>query len=201
MSHDEFDALMITTPIRRRAFYALCALTGLRWVEAGRLRWVQYDGHTLDVQAGQTKNKMRAHVPVPRRLAAILKDLRDATPDDQRRVFRNAPSPRTWRRDLVKAGICSLINPKLTNDLRHDPKNLAGYEDERGHILDRKCLRMTFCTWLKESGVDLRDAQRLMRHSDPALTSKVYTDVRMVDLHRASEAASIRSNSARKQTG
>ena len=44
---------------------------------------------------------------------------------------------------------------------------------------------MSFCTWLKQAGVDLRDAQRLMRHSTPALTSNIYTDVRLADLRAA----------------
>ena len=41
---------------------------------------------------------------------------------------------------------------------------------------------MSFCTWLKQAGADLRDAQRLMRHSDPKLTANVYTDLRVADL-------------------
>jgi len=61
----------------------------------------------------------------------------------------------------------------------------AGYVDARGRRLDRKCLRMSFCTWLKRGGVDLRDAQRLMRHSDPRLTSNVYSDLRVADLRAA----------------
>ena len=39
----------------------------------------------------------------------------------------------------------------------------------------------------KEAGVDLRDAQRLMRHSDPKLTATVYTDLRVQDLRTAAE--------------
>jgi len=46
---------------------------------------------------------------------------------------------------------------------------------------------MTFCTWLKEVGVDLRDAQTLMRHHSPELTANTYTDVRMMNLRAAAD--------------
>ena len=46
---------------------------------------------------------------------------------------------------------------------------------------------MSFCTWLKQAGVDLRDAQRLMRHSDPKLTANIYTDLRVADLRKQME--------------
>lgn len=192
MSHDEFDALMMSTPLRRRAFYAVCALTGLRWSEVGRIHWTQLDGHTMTVPASQTKNDKHADVPVTARLTAILKEYGDRFSRDGK-MFRSIPRPRTWRRDLVRAGLCTLIDPKAPDASRYDVPNLAGYADDRGHILDRKCLRMTYCTWLKAAGVDIRDVQRLMRHSNVNLTAKVYTDVRMMDLHRASESASNRS--------
>jgi hypothetical protein len=38
------------------------------------------------------------------------------------------------------------------------------------------------------AGVPLTVAQRLMRHSDPKLTSNLYTDVWLLDLHGAVEA-------------
>ena len=56
---------------------------------------------------------------------------------------------------------------------------------------------MSFCTWLKAAGVDLRDAQRLMRHSDPKLTSSVYTDIRLPNLRNAVE--SIQPTDAERQ--
>jgi len=53
------------------------------------------------------------------------------------------------------------------------------------HVLSAEIQRL--CTWLKEAGVDLRDAQALMRHSDPKLTSNIYTDIRLKDLRKAVE--------------
>lgn len=54
-----------------------------------------------------------------------------------------------------------------------------------GGLANRKCLRKTFGTWLKESRVDLRDAQRLLRHHDPKLTANIYTDTRLPALQNA----------------
>lgn len=49
-------------------------------------------------------------------------------------------------------------------------------ETARG-VVDFHALRHTFATLLAESGASLVVAQRLMRHSDPSLTSGVYTHV------------------------
>ncbi|MBL7218551.1 MAG: hypothetical protein ISS69_00425, partial [Phycisphaerae bacterium] len=84
-------------------------------------------------------------------------------------------------RDLARAGI-------ITRHVKSGKETYTGYVDERGRRLDRKCVRMSFCTWLKAAGVDLRDAQRLMRHSDPKLTSGVYTDIRISNLRNAVES-------------
>jgi len=47
--------------------------------------------------------------------------------------------------------------------------------DESGRVVDFHALRTTFGTNLARGGVALQLAQRLMRHSDPKLTSSVYT--------------------------
>jgi integrase len=61
-------------------------------------------------------------------------------------------------------------------------------EDDRGRRVDLHSLRLTFGTLLAKSGVPLTVAQRLMRHSDPKLTSNIYTDVRVLDLRGAVES-------------
>jgi len=156
----------------RRAFYLLAATTGLRWREVARLRWGDIDLGTrlVIVPAGQTKNGLQAELPL---IASVVNALREIRPRNVRnsdRVFSAQPTLRTWKRDLYRAGIIG------------EPPPYEGYVDERGRRLDRKCLRMSFCTWLKQAGVDLRDAQRLMRHSDPRLTANIYTDLRVADL-------------------
>ena len=159
--------------LERRAFYVVAANTGLRWRELARLRWrdIDLDAAAVIVPAGQTKNGKEAELPL---IGPVLEALRDIRPNGARpedSVLSGEPRYRTWKHDLRRAGIIG----------QHD----EGYVDDRGRRLDRKSLRMSFCTWLKEAGVDLRDAQRLMRHSTPVLTSNIYTDVRLAELRAA----------------
>ena len=58
--------------------------------------------------------------------------------------------------------------------------------DADGRVLDFHCLRVTFVTRLGRAGVPLVQAQKLARHSDPKLTSNVYTR-----LHRVDEASAL----------
>jgi hypothetical protein len=48
---------------------------------------------------------------------------------------------------------------------------------------------VTFISGLAAAGVHPREAQALARHSDIKLTMQTYTDVRLLDLHRAVESA------------
>jgi len=69
---------------------------------------------------------------------------------------------KTLKKDLSKAGIVFI--------------------DESGRRLDFHALRNTFCTLLAVNHVDFIEASHLMRHSDPKLTMKIYTDASQLDL-------------------
>lgn len=159
----------------RRVFYLLAANTGLRWREIARLRWGDVDFETgmVIVPAGQTKNGKQAELPLVKEVLEALEGIRPENAEASASIFSGEPTLKTWKRDLGLAGLIG--------------KKDAGYCDDRGRRIDRKCLRMSFCTWLKEAGVDLRDAQRLMRHSDPKLTAVTYTDIRISNLRAAVE--------------
>ena len=76
-------------------------------------------------------------------------------------LFPNAPaSVRVIDRDLVAARLAAKVKDKE-----------AQKHDDRGRVLDIHSLRLTFASMLSASGVSLIDAQHLMRHSDPKLTS------------------------------
>jgi len=177
---------------QRRAFYLLGANTGLRWREIARLRWQDFDldAGVVIVPAGQTKNGKQAELPLVAQVVQALAEHRPAWPTGSDRVFSGQPTLKTWKRDLARAGI-------ITRHVKSGKETYTGYVDERGRRLDRKCVRMSFCTWLKTAGVDLRDAQRLMRHSDPKLTSNIYTDIRLPNLRSAVE--SIQPTDAQRQ--
>jgi integrase len=161
---------------QRRVFYLLAANTGLRWREIARLRWqdIHLDQALVIVPAGQTKNGKEAELPLVTPVIDALREIRPINVRLSEKVFSGEPRLKTWKRDLHRVGLLG--------------KNEKGYRDERDRQLDRKCLRMSFCTWLKEAGVDLRDAQKFMRHSDPKLTSNIYTDIRLSGLRAAAQA-------------
>jgi len=77
-------------------------------------------------------------------------------------VFDTAPTLRTFNADLEAAGI---------------PK-----EDEQGRTIDFHALRHTFASLLARAGVPQRQAQDLLRHSDPRLTANVYQHLELYDI-------------------
>jgi hypothetical protein len=54
-------------------------------------------------------------------------------------------------------------------------------EDDTGRRVDSHALRVTFDSRLAASGTSLRTAMELMRHSDARLTTRIYTDPRLLD--------------------
>ena len=182
MHFEDFKKLISVAPPHRQAYYFIAAFMGLRWREIARLHWhdFDFDAGVATVQANQTKNKKKAELPIPDPVIQSLIAIRPENVDLSTKIFNSEPTLRTWKLDLIKADIVS----------KDKKGKLIGYADDQGRIIDRKCLRLSFGTWLKLAGVDLRDAQKLLRHHDPALTSNIYTDVRLVDLKAASEKVS-----------
>ena len=60
--------------------------------------------------------------------------------------------------------------------------------DSAGRVVDFHALRVTFITMLVRSGVSVKAAQELARHSDPKLTMNTYTRLGVTDLAGALEA-------------
>ncbi|MCC7408860.1 MAG: tyrosine-type recombinase/integrase [Phycisphaeraceae bacterium] len=174
----------------RRAFYLLAANTGLRWREVARLTWadVRLDRAEVVIPDQKTKTKKGATLPLIPEVVDALAELRPslmmhgAVQTAQQKIFSNVPTHATWKHDLIRAGIVKAAG-KLTGVPQN--KDLIGFIDDRGRRLDRKCLRMSFCTWLHQKGVDVRTAQALMRHSDINLTTRIYTDLGQSDLRTA----------------
>ncbi|OQB34595.1 MAG: Phage integrase family protein [Candidatus Hydrogenedentes bacterium ADurb.Bin179] len=73
--------------------------------------------------------------------------------------------------------------------------------DGAGRVLDVHALRVTFGTMLARAGVGLATAQRLMRHSTPALTANVYTVLELTDTGAAVNALpSMQANTVEKES-
>ena len=160
------SCLQPSRPTRAIA-YLVAATSGLRPSELGALTWggVDADAWTLRVGAAYTKNRTEAVQPIPAETMAALLRLR-GTASAADLVFPRAPSTRQLRTDLKAAGLA--------------------YVDEAGRVADFHAVgRVTYGTALARAGVSLVQAQRLMRHSTPVLTSNVYTRLELSDARGA----------------
>ena len=84
------------------------------------------------------------------------------TPQDSLFVYRPDSLLDTFERDCKVAGI--------------------PYMSENGRTIDVHSLRRTYGTMLARAGVPLATTQRLMRHSKPETTAKLYIDVEEIDI-------------------
>ncbi len=149
---------------RERALLYRTALeTGLRANELRTLKVSALDLEatppTLRVEAGQSKNRKEATLPLRPALAMKLRD-------HCAMKLPNAP--------VFSLGRWTRTAEMLKADLEAAE---VKYEDDSGRIADFHALRMTFVTNLAKSGVHPRVAQELARHSDVKLTLEVYTHV------------------------
>jgi integrase len=142
--------------------YRVAAETGLRLGElralvAADLDLADLDRASIRVRASNAKNRREARLPLRPGTAAALRDhVAKALPMARVfELFRWWPAAAVLRDDLALAGI--------------------PYRDDAGRVVDFHSLRVTFATNLARSRVPLQLAQRLMRHSDPRLTSSIYT--------------------------
>jgi len=160
---------LVATSGERSLIYLLALRTGLRRNEIRTLRWsdVLLDGPQprLVVRASNAKSRREEAVPLAAELAQELNRIK-LGPDASGKVFRRGmPSHHTFRRDLVAAGI--------------------PHTDREGRRVDLHALRHTFGTSLAKAGVPLQVAMRLMRHTDPKLTARVYVDAGQLPTHEA----------------
>ena len=188
--------------------YLVLATTGLRKGELAQLTVGQLsldsDPAFLTLERGQEKNRQGSTLPLRSDVAAELRQWLADRAAARQQAAAQSPAvkfdPQAARRRVaatgrrvadplpageklfdVPAGLLRIMN----RDLR-----LAGIpkRDERGRTIDVHALRGTFATMLARSGVPMRTAQAVMRHSDPALTANVYTDPRLLDVAGAVES-------------
>jgi len=182
MTAEEVERFLQATALRkyRRAekakeqvlIYKLLLGTGLRSTELSLLtpNQIDFGRCRLTVEAAKTKNKKADILPMRSDLVQSLKEwIETHGIQSNERVFRyNRDSiRRSFYGDLKAAGI--------------DRK------DADGRSLDVHSLRKTFGTMLAAAGVPLTTVQRLMRHSTPLLTAKLYIDVDPINMMQALE--------------
>lgn len=155
----EFSALLRTADEPRRMLYLLMVWTGLRVGEVRSLRrdsfdWEADGGPLVIVEAAYSKRRRREEQPIPVEIAATLRPFIESHPA-RRPVWSLPHDPAAMlRRDLKAAKIA--------------------HEDEQGRTLDMHSLRHTFITRLASSGLPVKAAQVLARHSTVTLTMDTY---------------------------
>ena len=154
----------------RLLVYNLLLGTGLRSTELSLLTPSQIDFEhcRLTIEAAKTKKKKDDVLPIRADLVQSLKkwvETHGIQPHD--RIFR-------YNRYSIRSAFC--------RDLKAAGIERVGAD---GRSLDVHSLRKTFGTMLARAGVPLTTVQRLMRHSTPLLTAKLYIDVDPVDMTQA----------------
>src|SRR5206468_11450799 len=77
--------------------------------------------------------------------------------------------------------------PRIKEHRRWLDKAGIAYTDSAGQRVDLHALRHTFGTMLGKAGVPMRSAMELMRHTDPKLTMRTYSHLRVIDVAGAVE--------------
>lgn len=165
LTPDEQTRLLALPDDKRTTIYKVALVTGLRRAELASLTYDDLVG--LSPREGEFIGgfglRVRAH-NAKNRVEAVL-PLPSGMFLTMYAFPMKVPSMDVFRRDLKAAGI--------------DPTGV-----------DFHSLRVTFATNLARSGAPLALAQRLMRHSDPALTSNIYTQLGFTDEQSAVDRAS-----------
>jgi len=150
--------------------YRLLLGTGLRSTELSLLtpNQIDFERNRLTIEAAKTKNKKDDVLPIRADLVQAVKEWVEMHGiQSHERIFHyNRDSiRRSFYVDLKAAGI-----ERIGKD---------------GRSLDVHSFRKTFGTMLARAGVPLTTVQRLMRHSTPLLTAKLYIDVDPLDMTEA----------------
>ena len=182
-----FAAVARTRTVPQTPMWLTLIETGARFGESAQATWGDFseDRRTLTLRAKTTKSRKERVVPIRTELVKVLGDLR---------LIHHGIRGR-----IPAAGDYIFLTPKgkpwvdgKRNALRrlHKVLEVAGIPrvDERGEKIDIHSLRHTFASRLARSGVGLVQAQKLLGHSDPKLTSAIYTHLDAEDLRSAVES-------------
>lgn len=177
LTHEEADRL-IAAAERRSARYPWLAdfiriglYTGMRPGEILGLEWtrVSFDNAVIEFGAGDQKNGRRARIPANATAREALA---------HRRQYRATHCPGSpWvmcRKDGTRIGSIKTGFAGCVKD--------AGLIDVHPHDLRRTC-----GSWLVQAGVGIERVSALLRHSDVAITARVYAHLRPSDLADAAD--------------
>jgi integrase len=160
--------------------------TAARWGELTATTWLDLDADrmSLTLRAATTKAGRTRVIPLPSELVDELLALRAIHQRVRLRVVQ--PSDRVF---LSPDGADWASYTTNARRLIRRVLDRAGIvrRDALGRVIDIHALRHTAATGMARRGVPLVVAQRVLGHSDPKLTAKVYTHLEVEDLRVAVE--------------
>ena len=110
---------------------------------------IDFEKNSITTTSKKTKKSM-GNRPVPESIMKMLKAYIQSLNSEQEKIFTKKFNPRQWRKICIAASLADL---KF-----HD-------------------LRRTFASVLAQNGISTAVTQRLLEHSSPTLTNKIYTNV------------------------
>lgn len=155
----------------RAILYLISASTGLRWKEVKSLAKESLtlleapQTSTVTILAKDAKNGKDATLPLIPQLVDLLREhVKSLEPGQKlfQRGIREGKGAAMLREDMNKAGV---------------PER-----DDRGRVRDFHALRHTYGTMLAKNGVPLPMVQKMMRHANPATTTKFYIHAEVNDM-------------------
>jgi integrase len=153
---DELRAVLEVANPARKLLYLVAVVTGYRAKELKALRVCDFDAErfSLRLSGELTKNRRNAEQPLPLFVVEILRRLCGDRASNEKLLGVPSHTARELEADMVRAGVA-----KRTDE----------------GVLDFHSLRVTYVTWLAESGAHPGEVQELARHASPDLTFGVYS--------------------------
>ncbi len=153
----------------RATLYMTAAYSGFRASELASLtvsQVIERDGVVLiSIDAKKAKNRKGDSIPLPDCVGeALLKLIKGKKPDET--IWPGKWAEHNRSAEMLRVDLAAAKIPYLLH----------------GKYYDFHSLRSQYATNLVRNGVPISHAQRLMRHSTPALTMKVYAQLGFGDL-------------------
>jgi len=175
----------------RAMLYRLAAGTGFRQGELRSLTPVCFDLEadepTVTVTAAYSKRKRDDRQPIAPELAVVVGPWL-ATKAAGRAVFslpERTKIAEMLRTDAAAARAVWLGEVEGKAQAERAKTTFLASEDASGAVLDFHGLRVSYISWLVESGASVKTCQELARHSTPVLTIGCYARMSLHDQGRA----------------
>ena len=219
---EEVPLVLGALEARWRPLFACALWTGLRRGELLALRKQDVDlsGGTLAVSrshdADTTKGGHADLLPIARQLQPYLREaiatspseLLFPNPDGSQQAHDRALT-KVLRRAMARAGL-------VTGHIHKCRRKGCGYEEQRTDSTPERCPRCNMKLWVKgiprrirfhdirhttatlllKAGVPLATVQRILRHSDPTITMKVYGHLDLEDMREGIDRLSFPGEAA-----